>query len=76
LHVDDRAFAGHHDRFTELADLQLGSDRCGEGTSQLDTFALECVEPRQCERDGIGPRPEIFDAELDMVIGAIRGATR
>ena len=64
LNVHDRGFARDDDGFSELADFQLGVDRRCERTGQLDAFVLEGVEPRQRKRDGVGPRPQIFDPVL------------
>src|SRR5205085_2352999 len=59
LQVHDGRFARDGDRFSELADLQVGVDRGGEAGAQLEPLTLQRAEPGEREGHGIGARTQI-----------------
>ena len=69
LDVDHRRLAADRHRFLEGADPQIGIDRRGERSGQLDAVALDRVEAGQTEGDGIGARREADDPILARAIG-------
>ena len=59
--IDHRSLAGHRNRLFELAHRQVGVHRRREFRRQHDAIPAKRVEAGQCERDGVGARPQIHD---------------
>ena len=72
LHVDERRFTGHGDRFVQLADLHVRVDGRDEVGAQVEVLDLDGVEAGKRERDRVGARPEIDDAIQTGGIGGDR----
>ena len=68
LNVHDRAGARYRDRLLERAHAHLGVGRCGEPCRQLNPFPLERTEAGKDERDRIGPRPQVDNLVVALVV--------
>ena len=69
LHVDHGRRARHRHRFLERTDLHLGVDRYRHVGRDVDTFALERVEPGQRERHRVGARADVDDGVAALTVG-------
>ena len=72
LRVDERALGRDGDGLLDGADAQIRVDRGREVGREHDAVALERVEARERERDGIGARREIDDLVVALAVARRR----
>ena len=69
LYVHERRFAGHRDRFGELADAEVRVDGGDKSRGDIDAFAAHGSESLQREGDHVGAGPEIDDPVAPLAVG-------
>ena len=69
LHVDDRRFAGHRDRFLDSADLSSALTVAVNDPVSSMPSRLTVVKPGQRERHRVGAGPQVDDPVLAGAVG-------
>ena len=67
--IHGRRLAGDGDGLFQRADAQIHVDHGPRGAAESNGLPLAGVEARQCERDGVGARPQVDHLVAAVVVG-------